>query len=192
MKYTEGQVFYVMNLLRKKLLNTDTTLLDSSLNQIEEELSELVSSGETVKNNTWSLVTVAESGSINISTGYTTKRLCEQARSIALTGMTLEEIAAKTNEDAQLREQNHQQWLKDHPPRPPKNREEFDILTKWRLTGENSPSLTSEGVLIKAIDVGLIQQVKLDLAYLLPASGINYYSLNRIRFAHIIPPENES
>jgi hypothetical protein len=71
----------------------------------------------------WTLITVTNGGNVNESR-HATKRLCEEARSIALTGMTIEE-----NEVA---DRAYADWLKkwdeEHPWRDPKDEWERKLV----------------------------------------------------------------
>lgn len=65
----------------------------------------------------YTLITVTYGGEVHHSRGYETLRMCEQAKSIALTGMTIEEKDAADKERRRQREL----WEAEHPWREPRN-----------------------------------------------------------------------
>jgi hypothetical protein len=71
----------------------------------------------------WTLITVTGNGQVHESS-HATKELCEQARSVALTGMTIEENAAADEAYAQYLKK----WDEDHPWRDPRDDYERSIL----------------------------------------------------------------
>jgi hypothetical protein len=71
----------------------------------------------------WTLITVTNGGKVNESQ-HATKESCEQARSIALTGMTVEENKAAD----QVYADYLKKYEEDHPWRDPKDDNERQIL----------------------------------------------------------------
>lgn len=76
---------------------------------------------------TYTLITVTHGGEVRHSRGFESLRMCQEARSIALTGMT---IAQAEGADQVAREQQaawerqrqgmmEAEWRERHPPRPP-------------------------------------------------------------------------
>jgi hypothetical protein len=67
----------------------------------------------------FTLISVTHGGQINHADGFTSLHVCEQARSLALTGQTLEQVeeAAKARESARRKET--EAWRAAHPLRPP-------------------------------------------------------------------------
>lgn len=71
----------------------------------------------------WTLITVTNGGQVSESR-HATKESCEQAKSIAVTGMTIEEN--KAADDAHAR--YLKKWDEDHPWRDPKNEDERQLV----------------------------------------------------------------
>lgn len=76
---------------------------------------------------TYTLITVTYGGVVSHARGFATLRMCQEARSIALTGMTIADNEAAdvayrercVAEDRRRRASHAAQWLAKHPPRPP-------------------------------------------------------------------------
>lgn len=71
---------------------------------------------------TYGLITVTYAGEVRFIDGFRSLRMCEQAKSLATTGRTLEEQAAW--EEAQIKryrdeEAKRKAWADAHPPRTP-------------------------------------------------------------------------
>lgn len=80
---------------------------------------------------TWTLITVTGAGAVHHSRGYSTRELCEEAKHIALTGMTKDEAAKRTAAERTRREEGRQrdkEWEETHPPRLPENEEEKKLV----------------------------------------------------------------
>lgn len=73
----------------------------------------------------WTLITVTNGGQVQESQ-HATKRLCEEAKSIALTGMTIEENEAADRAYAEWL----QKWDEEHPWRDPKDDTERRLLER--------------------------------------------------------------
>ncbi|MGU3387236.1 hypothetical protein ACLBYG_22190 [Methylobacterium sp. D53M] len=95
---------------------------------------------------TYTLITVTYGGAVHHARGFESLRMCQEARSIALTGMTLaENEAADTayrtlciDRDQKRRASREAQWRVKHPPRPPTSdeRERLKVLQlAWRHEG---------------------------------------------------------
>lgn len=72
---------------------------------------------------TWTLITVTGAGQVNHSRGYETLFMCEQAKSLALTGMTIEQNKAADEAHAKARAD----WEDAHPWREPREQWERDF-----------------------------------------------------------------
>lgn len=77
---------------------------------------------------TYTLITVTYGGSVAHSGGYDTLHMCEEARSLATTGMTIE--AKKASDDAYkvARDKEYAEWRATHPSREPKNDSERSLV----------------------------------------------------------------
>lgn len=138
----------------------------------------------------WSLITVTNGGSVNISAGYPTKSLCEEAKSIALTGMTIEQ----NNEADAVYEKAQADWEASHPWREPKNKSEA-ALSKFIGSSSNGyNTLISDGhgkvrdgypsggmsMSYNPNDGESVQYVR---------GGYRLLHKTDIKYAHCIPPE---
>lgn len=83
----------------------------------------------------YTLITITYGGEVNHSRGYETLRMCQEAQSLALTGMTIDENReadkAYAEREKERRERQRAQveaaWLKDNPPRLPTDAEKADM-----------------------------------------------------------------
>lgn len=76
-----------------------------------------------MSNGAWVLVVIGLNGNPD-SSMYPTEAACQDARSIALTGLTVAGVQA----DEEVKKEKHKQWYVDHRPRPPKGIAERAIL----------------------------------------------------------------
>jgi len=67
----------------------------------------------------WALIIVTGTASVNVSTGYPNKALCEDAISIARTGMTVMEKKSADEADRVREARLDQEFAEAHPTRPP-------------------------------------------------------------------------
>ncbi len=71
----------------------------------------------------YTLITVTNAGEVKHSRGFETLEMCEQAKSIALTGMTIEENKAADEAYAKRQREKEAKWRAAHPPRVPTDEE---------------------------------------------------------------------
>lgn len=75
------------------------------------------------------LIAITGTGHVDHSI-YHTQRQCDEAKSMALYGETVEQFAEDEIASAKDAENAHDQWAKDHPPRPPKNTAEREMIAR--------------------------------------------------------------
>lgn len=89
----------------------------------------------------WTLVVVTYGGDVTFNK-VPTKRMCDEGRSMALTGKTLEQVAAAHEASKRWEQAQADKWRKAHPPRQPKDAHERELL-KPVLDSDGKPSLTT-------------------------------------------------
>lgn len=67
----------------------------------------------------FTLITVTYGGDVGHSRDYRSLRMCEQARSLALTGETLEQAQQRRDAILKAQQERDDEWKKAHPPRTP-------------------------------------------------------------------------
>lgn len=72
----------------------------------------------------YTLITVTNGGNVGHSGGYTSLQVCNEAKSVAMTGQTLEQRAEEAAKIKAARDKREADWLEAHPGRPPKNDDE--------------------------------------------------------------------
>lgn len=65
------------------------------------------------------LITVTHGGQVFHSEGFPNQRACDEAKSIALTGMTIEQNAAEDAAYVKMEKDRADSWREAHPPRQP-------------------------------------------------------------------------
>ena len=114
----------------------------------------------------YTLITVTYGGEVNHSRGYETLHMCQQAKSLALTGMTIEQNKAADVEYEQRVAKNEAEWRAAHPPRKPVTEDDFRMVEHAK---DGCGMLASTGPFERANpDDGLI--------YLRPASPSHHMS----------------
>lgn len=89
----------------------------------------------------WTLITVTNGGDVSHSTGYLSKELCEQAKSVALTGMTIEQNKAADEAYEKSVKEAADRWREAHPPRKPSTPADFKII-EWHKNGSRTLGAT--------------------------------------------------
>lgn len=69
------------------------------------------------KQPTFTLITVTNQGEVFHAKGFDTLRMCEQAKSVATTGRTLEQIKADRKAEQEREAKRDAEWRAKHPPR---------------------------------------------------------------------------
>lgn len=72
-----------------------------------------------MENLVWALIIVSGTANVSFSSGYPSKELCEDAVSIAKTGMTVAEKKAADDAQQARRTKAAQEYQEAHPPREP-------------------------------------------------------------------------
>lgn len=77
-----------------------------------------------MENMIWALIVVTGAGSVSFSSNYPNKAICEDAISMARTGMTVEERKASDARSKQARQEGIRKYQEAHPTRPTKAEDE--------------------------------------------------------------------
>lgn len=72
----------------------------------------------------WNLITVTQGGAVNHSDGFKSRYMCEEAKSVAQYGETIEELREIKARRQKDRDEAKAKWLAEHPGRGPKNESE--------------------------------------------------------------------
>jgi hypothetical protein len=93
----------------------------------------------------WVLVTVTEAGEVHISNEVPGMHQCAEARSVALTGMSIEEKDKRDKEQDADREKSYAEFRATHPGHPPETTPEFDALRDLLQLDSNFETMPVNG-----------------------------------------------
>lgn len=93
----------------------------------------------------FTLITVTYGGEVGHSRGYETLYMCEQAKSLALTGRTIEANKALDEHLAAQAQEEADKWRSAHPPRKPTTQEEIKIASGGFMARWSSQPYTTVG-----------------------------------------------
>lgn len=103
---------------------------------------------------TWTLLTVTNDGQVHHSHGFPTKYLCEQAKSLALYGLTIEQREQRNKANAAWKAEQAIRWRKLHPGRKPVTPRELKMVkdnpngSGWSISHEYD-RVGSDGLLYR-------------------------------------------
>lgn len=93
----------------------------------------------------YTLITVTNGGDVHQTPGFKTLHMCEEAKSISQTGMTIEEVKARQAAKDAAEKLAAERWYKAHPPRKPQNAGEREIAKFEGCTFWDGGGLCSAG-----------------------------------------------
>ena len=92
----------------------------------------------------WTLITVTNAGNVHQESGFQSKALCEDAISIAKTGLTVSEVTDRDNRAKEEARRKREEWSATHPARQPISAKEKEDINSRR---------TSDGTCTPIMDV---------------------------------------
>lgn len=78
----------------------------------------------------WILISVTSGGAVHETSSFPSRALCEDALSIAKTGLTVTEKKAADDNTAREGRRLEEAWRSAHPPRPPRNELERQLVNR--------------------------------------------------------------
>lgn len=140
------------------------------------------SAGAVAADPSWTLITVTYGGAVGEARSFKTERACLQAKSIAETGLTLEEVAKDRAARDEARSKFLEKWAADHPPRKPRTAAERNM---------QSAHIASSGRYVLPAGDGLVKDMPGAEDYPLGTSSLSHgwsvINPSDIKYARCVP-----
>jgi hypothetical protein len=123
------------------------------------------------KAKSWSLICVTYGGELRVTHGYPTLAMCEEAKSLALTGMTIAQNAAADKKYADYQAEQIDTCRTIYPPRPPTDDERKRFKPNHRYYGYADNPYRIPGLYVVLRDDGLVHRGSAGISGCSPSYG---------------------